>query len=195
MPTIYGYARVSSTSQNLDSQLQALNDAGVQQSNIYTDKATGKNINRQGLQELLKAIQAGDTIVVTKFDRLARSLKDGIELIEELTNRGIKLNILNLGMFDDTATSKLLRNILLSVAEFEREMIHERQMEGIAIAKANGKYKGKPKKYTESNPKVIQALDWFANRKTNGKTVKDITEITGINRASLYSLAKEKGIL
>lgn len=98
----------------------------------------------------MKAIQAGDTIVVTKLERLARSLKDGIELIEELTNRGIKLNILNLGMFDDTATStsKLLRNILLSVAEFEREMIHERQMEGIAIAKANGKYKGKPKKYT-----------------------------------------------
>lgn len=95
-------------------------------------------------------------------------------------------------MFDDTATSKLLRNILLSVAKFEREMIYERQMEGIAIAKANGKYKGKPKKYTDSNPKVVQALEWFVNRATNRKTVK---EITGINRASLYKLAKEKGIL
>lgn len=195
MSTIYGYARVSSTSQNLESQLQALIESGVDQSNIYTDKATGKNTNRQGLQQLLDAVQVGDTIVVTKLDRLARSLKDGIELIEELTDKGIKLNILNLGMFDDTATSKLLRNILLSVAEFEREMIHERQMEGIAIAKANGKYKGKPKKYTDNKPKVVQALDWFANRKTNGKSVKEITEITGINRASLYKLAKEKNIL
>ena len=195
MPTIYGYARVSSTSQNLESQLQALNDVGVQQTNIFADKATGKNTNRQGLQVLLETARSGDTIVVTRLDRLARSLKDGIELIEKLTEKGIKLNILNLGVFDDTATSKLLRNILLSVAEFEREMIHERQMEGIAIAKANGKYKGKPRKYTSNNPKVVQALDWFANRNTNGKTVKEITEITGINRASLYKLAKEKGIL
>ncbi|WP_163071126.1 recombinase family protein [Priestia flexa] len=189
----YGYARVSTADQNLEVQLEALRQAGAEE--IFRDKATGKNTNRQGLKALLSNLQAGDTLIVSKLDRLARSLKDGIQLVDELTEKGIKLHVLNLGHFDDTATSKLLRNLLLSVAEWEREMILERQKEGIALAKANGKYKGKPKKYTDKNPALVHALELFANRATNGKTVKEICQITKVSRASLYNIAKEKGIL
>ena len=186
---VYGYARVSTTDQNLSSQIKALKDAGA--SEIFKDKATGKNTEREGLQALLATLDQGDTLVVTKLDRLARSLKDGIELIEELTEKGIKLHVLNMGMFDSSATSKLLRNILLSVAEWEREMIKERQMEGIAIAKANGLYKVRPAKYTERNPKLKQALEWYRDRANNGKSVKEICEITGIGKATLYRKIKQ----
>lgn len=193
MPKLYGYARVSTTDQNLDAQIKALTEAGA--GNIYKDKATGKNTERKGLQALLEIIEAGDTLIVTKLDRLARSLKDGIQLVDELTKKGIKLHVLNLGYFDDTATSKLLRNLLLSVAEWEREMILERQKEGIAVAKANGKYKGRVKKYTDKHEGMALALELFADRANNGKTVKVICEATKVNRASLYKVAKEKGIL
>lgn len=186
----YGYARVSTADQNLEAQIKILKDAGV--SKIYTDKATGKNVQREGLQALLSILETDDTLVITKLDRIARNVKEGIQLIDELTEKGIKLHVLNMGLFDGTATSKLLRNILLSVAEWEREMILERQKEGISIAKAQGKYKGRPKKYTNKNTALVHALELFVNRDNNGKTVKEICEITKISRASLYKIAREK---
>ncbi|KAB2334133.1 recombinase family protein [Bacillus mesophilum] len=189
----YGYARVSTAEQSLEVQIQALKEAGV--SEIFKDKATGRNTKRDGLQSLLSTLDVGDTLVITKLDRIARNVKEGIQLIDELVEKGIKLHVLNMGLFDGTATSKLLRNILLSVAEWEREMILERQREGIAVAKTQGKYKGKPKKYTDKNPALVHALELFSNRATNGKTVKEICEITKISRASLYNIAKEKGII
>lgn len=100
-----------------------------------------------------------------------------------------------MGLFDGSPTSKLIMNVLLSVAEFEREIMLERQREGIAIAKANGKYKTKPKKYHDSNPGLNEALEKLANRKTNGKTVKQICEENNVTRSSLYAIAKERGIL
>jgi DNA invertase Pin-like site-specific DNA recombinase len=193
MGNLYGYARVSTADQSLEAQLQALEQAGAVK--IYKDKATGKNNDRVGLKALLNSLKKGDTLIVTKMDRIARNVKDGISLIDELTEKGIKLHVLNMGLFDDSATSKLLRNILLSVAEWEREMILERQREGIAVAKANGKYKGKPRKYTDKNPALVHALELFSNRNQNSMTVKDICEITKVNRASLYKIAKEKELL
>lgn len=189
----YGYARVSTAEQSLEAQIQALKEAGV--SEIFKDKATGINTKRDGLQSLLSILDVGDILVITKLDRIARNVKEGIQLIDELAEKEIKLNVLNMGLFDGTATSKLLRNILLSVAEWEREMILERQREGIAVAKTQGKYKGKPKKYTDKTPALVHALELFANRATNGKTVKEICEITKISRASLYNIAKKKGII
>lgn len=186
----YGYARVSTADQNLEAQIQILKDSGV--TKIYTDKATGKNVQRKGLQDLLSVLETDDTLVITKLDRIARNVKEGIQLIDELTEKGIKLHVLNMGLFDGTATSKLLRNILLSVAEWEREMILERQKEGIAVAKAQGKYRGRPKKYTNRNPAVVHALELFTSRESNGKTVREICEITKISRAALYKIAEEK---
>jgi DNA invertase Pin-like site-specific DNA recombinase len=193
MGSLYGYARVSTSDQSLVAQIQALEQAGAV--NIFKDMATGKNNDREGLKALLNVLTEGDTLIVSKMDRMARNVKEGIALIDELTKKGVKLHVLNMGLFDNTATSKLLRNILLSVAEWEREMILERQREGIAIAKANGKYRGKPKKYTDRNPALIHAIELFKNRATNGKTVKEICEITKVSRASLYDICKKRGIM
>ncbi|TCP30215.1 DNA invertase Pin-like site-specific DNA recombinase [Scopulibacillus darangshiensis] len=189
-----GYARVSTAGQELVPQIEALKQAGAE--HIIQEKKSGKDLNRQGILEAVSLLQEGDTLIVTKLDRIARNLKDGIHLIEELLERGISLKVLNIPMIGDSdTTSKLIRNILLSVAEWEREMILERQREGIAIAKANGKYKTKPKKYTDKNPALLHALDLLANRSTNKMTVKDICQITGVTRSSLYAIAKDKGIL
>jgi len=101
---VYGYARVSTTDQNIESQLKALKEAGA--SRIFEDKATGKDIEREGLQALLTTLKEGDTLVVTKLDRLARNLKDGIELMDELNTKGIKFHVINMGLFDGSTTSK-----------------------------------------------------------------------------------------
>src|SRR4051812_30079061 len=106
MANQYGYARVSTAEQSLEAQIQALQEVGV--AGIYQDKATGKNTNRAGLQALLSIFEAGDTLVITKRDRIARNVKEGIQLIDKLAERGIKLYVLNMGLFDGTATSKLL---------------------------------------------------------------------------------------
>lgn len=190
---IIGYARVSTSGQHLDSQLQALTTAGAEE--IHQDKKSGKDLDRTGLQGLLSKLQAGDTLIVTKMDRIARNVMDGIALIDELLEKGISLHVLNMGIFDNSPTSKLLRNILLSVAEWEREMILERQREGIAIAKANGRYSNKPRKYHEKHKGMESALQDFANRANNKMTVKEICEKYSVTRSSLYNIAKEQGIL
>jgi DNA invertase Pin-like site-specific DNA recombinase len=188
-----GYARVSTAGQELAPQLQALKDAGVEQ--IIHEKKSGRDLNREGILEALSVLQAGDTLIVTKLDRIARNVREGIQLVDDLLERGVILHVLNMGIFDCSPTSRLIRNILLSVADWEREMILERQREGIATAKANGKYKTKPKKYHDKNEALLHALDLFANRANNGKTVKEICSITKVTRSSLYAIAKEKGIL
>jgi DNA invertase Pin-like site-specific DNA recombinase len=188
-----GYARVSTAGQELAPQLRALIDAGAEQ--IIQEKKSGKDLNREGILEAVSMLQAGDTLIITKLDRIARNVREGIQLVDELLERGVILHVLNMGIFDSSPTSRLIRNILLSVADWEREMILERQREGIATAKANGKYKTKPKKYHDKNQALIHALDLLANRTTNGKTVKEICQITNVTRSSLYYVAKEKGIL
>ena len=186
-----GYARVSTTSQDLSPQIKALNDAGAEE--ILQDKKSGKDMDREGIKELMNKLQSGDTLIVTKMDRIARNVRQGLELIEELEDRGIELRVLNMPELSG-GTGKLVRTILFAVAEWERELILERQREGIELAKQNGKYKTKPKLYTDKNPKLLHALDLFANRASNGMTVKDICKITEITRSSLYAIAKEKGI-
>ena len=190
---IIGYARVSTAGQDLTAQLQALKEAGADK--IIQEKKSGKDLHREGIQELLQELQTGDTLVVTKMDRIVRNVKEGIALIEGLNEKGISLHVLNMGKFDDSPTSKLLRNILLSVAEWEREMILERQREGIELAKKNGKYSHKPRKYTEHHKGMTHALELLKDRANNKMTVKDICETCNVTRSSLYNIAKEQGIL
>lgn len=193
--TVYGYARVSSTQQDLSTQTTSLMNHGVEADSIYSEKISGKNLDRGELQELLQQLEVGDTLVVTKMDRISRNVQDGIKLIDSLTDRGIKLHVLNMGLFDDSPTSKLIRNILLSVGEWEREMILERQREGIELAKQNGKYKTRPMKYTDKHKGMIHAVELMSNRKDNKMTVKDICETCSVDRTSLYKKAREQGIL
>lgn len=150
---IYGYARVSTKGQakdgnSLESQEQQLKEYGAVE--IYSDSFTGTKLDRPQLDKLLEKLQDGDTLIVTKLDRIARSMTHGSELVTDLISKGIRVHILNIGIMDNTPSSKLIRNIFFSFAEFERDMIVERTQEGKAIAKTKSGFKeGRPKKYTE----------------------------------------------
>lgn len=187
---IYGYARVSTQGQNLESQLTELKKAGAEE--IYKDKASGKSLNRDGLKDLLSQLTEGDTLIVTKMDRIARNVREGIDLISQLNEKGIKLHVLNMGVFDGSPTSKLITNILLSVADWEREMLLERQRAGIEEAKKRGAYKGRAKKYTSKNASLVHALELYDNREANKMTMNKIAEATQISRATLYRAIKER---
>lgn len=146
--TVYGYARVSTIGQDLEAQIQQLEQNGA--SIIYQEKFTGTKTDRPQFNELLSVLEAGDTLMVTKLDRFARSAWQGSKLVNELVERGIKVHILNIGLLDNTPASKLIKNIFLAFAEFERDMIVERTQEGKAIAKQQEDFKeGRPKKYNQ----------------------------------------------
>ena len=150
---IYGYARVSTKGQekngnSLENQIELLKENGAAE--IYADSFTGTKTDRPEFKKLLTVLKEGDTLIVTKLDRFARSMMQGSELVTELLEKGIKVNILNIGVMDNTPASKLIRNIFFSFAEFERDMIIERTQEGKAIAKLKPGFKeGRPKKYTK----------------------------------------------
>jgi DNA invertase Pin-like site-specific DNA recombinase len=179
---VYGYAMVSTKGQakdgnSLDVQKSKLKENGAER--IYTDSFTGTKMERPALEELLGVITDGDTLVVTKLDRFARSVSQASELITSLVDRGIRVNVLNLGVLDNSSVSTLMRNILLSFAQFERDMIVERTQEGKAIAKQKPDFKeGRPKVYGKKQ--IEHALMLL---QTN--SYKQVEEITGISKSTL----------
>lgn len=183
---IYGYARVSTKGQahdgnSLENQKEILKQNGA--TKIYEDSFTGTKTDRPQFSKLLEKLKEGDTIIVTKLDRFARSMTQGSELVNELINKGIKVNILNIGVMDNTPASKLIRNIFFSFAEFERDMIVERTQEGKAIAKTKEGFKeGRPKEYTKKQ--IDHALGLLT---VNGgsKSYNEVVEITGISKSTL----------
>lgn len=183
---IYGYARVSTKGQahdgnSLESQEQLLRDNGAIK--IYKDSFTGTKTDRPEFNKLLNMLQQGDTLIVTKLDRFARSMTQGSELVNKLIEKGIKVNILNIGIMDNTPSSKLIRNIFFSFAEFERDMIVERTQEGKAIAKTKEGFKeGRPKSYTEKQ--LNHALSMLSVNGGNN-SYNEVAEITGISKSTL----------
>lgn len=183
---IYGYARVSTKGQandgnSLESQEKVLRENGAIE--IYKDSFTGTKTDRPNFNKLLSKLEKGDTLIVTKLDRFARSMTQGSELVNELIERGIKVNILNIGIMDNTPSSKLIRNIFFSFAEFERDMIVERTQEGKEIAKQKEGFKeGRPKAYTDRQ--LDHALSLLS---INGgdKSYNEVSEITGISKSTL----------
>ena len=153
---IYGYARVSTRSQardgnGLDVQRDILKEHGVLEENIYWDSFTGTKFSRPNFDSLMDMLQTGDTLVVSKLDRFARSVSQASDKITELVNRGIRVDVANIGVMDNTSTSMLIRNILLAIAQFERDMIVERTQEGKAVARTKTGFKeGRPQKYTDT---------------------------------------------
>lgn len=197
--TKYGYARVSSKGQELTVQTNALLDQGIELDNIYKEKMSGrKKDDRQEFNKLLDKVKAGDSIVVTKIDRFARSTKDALSTIEYLNSKDVGLIILNMGgdkVDTSTAIGKLMITVLSGIAEFEADMIRERQLEGIAEAKKRGVYKGRPKQYTDKNKGLQHALNLFNNRDTNGMTVKDIEDVTKVSKATIYRAVRaQRGV-
>lgn len=176
---ICGYARVSTKIQekdgnSLDSQEQQLKEAGAKI--VYKEAFTGNSLNRPIFQELRQTLEAGDTLMITRLDRLARSASSGIMLIDELLSHGIKVHVLNMGLMDNTPTGKLIRNILLAFAEFERDMIVERTQEG---RKISGNYGGRPNKYKREQ--IKHALDLLQHY-----SYRQVSEMTGISMSTIY---------
>ncbi len=193
---IYGYARVSSTTQTLEPQLEALNTHGC--STIYQEKLSGrKKENREQFQLLLDTVVGGDTIVITKLDRMARNTKDALDIIEQLNEKKVSLVVLNLGgqvVDTSTAIGKMLVTVLSAIAEFEVDLIKERQLEGIRLAKERGVYKGRPTKYTKDNPAIQKALELVKQRHITGMSMEQIAKGYGISRKTLYNKCQEFGI-
>ncbi|NTG01680.1 recombinase family protein [Agrobacterium rhizogenes] len=182
--TVIGYARTSTLDQTygLAAQLRDLAAAGCEK--FFKEQVS--SVDKGGRPELTKAIEysrEGDVFVVTKLDRLARSMADLIKLKDTLEARGVTLKILNLNIDTSTPTGKLMMNLLGSIAEFEREIMLERQREGIAKAKEDGKYKGRA-------PTAQRHADDVKRLKAEGKTADQIVEELGISRSSVFRILR-----
>lgn len=182
-----GYARVSTQRQELDSQVEQLEQEDCEL--IYKEKFTGTKKDRPQFQEVLRTLRKGDTLVVTKLDRLARNTKEGIEVVQDLFERGIKVHVLNLGLLENTAMGQFFLTTMLAVAELERNFIVERTSEGRERAKQQKKHMGRP-----ARPKkdIERALQLFDNREVNELSVKDIVEMTGVPKATIYYENKKR---
>ena len=184
---IYGYARVSTAGQgregnSLEAQEQKLTEAGA--STIVKEVFTGTKTVRPEFTKLLAKLKDGDTLMVTKLDRLARTAVDGGAVARDLYNRGIRLHILNMGIIERTAIGELLLNVMLAFAQFERDMIVERTQEGKAIAKLRDDFReGRPKVYT---PKQLgHALELLQDN-----SFKQVETLTGISKSTLIRAKK-----
>ncbi|WP_044797573.1 recombinase family protein [Bacillus cereus] len=181
----YGYARVSTIHQDLETQIQTLEKESC--SIIYSEKFTGTKADRPKFKELLSILESGDTLVVTKLDRFARSTVDAIQTIRELFEKGVKVHVLNMGLIEDTPTGRLVFNVMSAFAEFERDMIVERTQEGKAIAKQREDFReGRPNKY--SKKQIEHALGLLANK----HSYKQVEEKTGISKSTLIRAKKKK---
>lgn len=188
---IYGYIRVSTVKQanegnSLEGQQKLLLENGVNIENIYQDTYTGTKADRPAFTKLLNELKDGDTLVVTKLDRFARSMIEGSKVVNDLIERGIRVNVLNIGMMDNTPSSKLIRNIFFSFAEFERDMIVERTLEGkqIKMEKDVDATLGRPKKYKRAQRETaLKLLEKYS--------YNQVAEMTGISRRTLIRYKKE----
>ena len=136
---------------------------------------------------MINVLEKGDTLVVTKLDRFARSMTQGSELVSKLIDRGIKVYILNIGVMDNAPTSKLIRNVFFAFAEFERDMIVERTQEGKVIAKQSPDYReGRPKKY--SRKQIEHAIKLLENN-----SYKQVEDMTGISKSTLIRAKRDRG--
>lgn len=188
---IYGYARVSSAGQaidgnSLESQEEALKAAGA--TKIFKEVYTGTKMERKELDKLESEVQSGDTIVVTKLDRVARSLVGGYELIDSWIEKGIRVNVLNLGVMDNTPASRAMRGMFLVFAQFERDMIVERTREGKKIASQHPDYR-EGRKPTEYDRNLFGVLHEQVEKRI--LTVTDAAKQLGVTRQTWYRIAEQ----
>lgn len=186
---IYGYARVSTAGQaasgnSLADQQEQLTNAGCQE--IIVEQYTGSTTHRPAFSQLLEKLQPDDTLVVTKLDRIARNAGEGINLINDLMKKGIKVHILNIGLLDNTPTGKLIANIMLAFAQFERDMIIERTQAGKAIAKQKADFvDGRPRIPASQTDHALELLE-------EGLSYKQVARKTGISISTLARRVREK---
>ena len=180
---IYGYGRVSTIDQgkngnSLQDQENLLREAGAQE--VVLEVFTGTKVDRPEFAKLLSRLQSGDKLIVTKLDRFARTAVEGGTIVKELRERGVIVEILNLGIADNTPMGRLMVNMLLAFAEFERDMIVERTQAGKAVAREKGiRVDGRPKKY--SPQQMAHALQLLAD----GNSYTQVEAMTGISKSTL----------
>lgn len=182
MSQTVGYARVSTREQNLDSQLEQLEKAGA--SRIFQEKLSGVDKDRPELKQLLDYVRSGDTVAIAKIDRIARSTKHLLEITEQLQVKGVELKILNINLDTSTPTGKLMLTMIGAIAEFERELMLERQRDGIEKAKQAGKYKGRK---ATARAKSEQVKELLYKGYTKQKTADELE----IGIASVYRIARD----
>jgi len=179
---LIGYARVSTNGQELQLQLDALKAAGVAKADVYTDKASGSKTARPGLDKCLQALQPGDTLLVWRLDRLGRSIRHLIDLVEHLRERGVGFRSLCESIDTTTANGKLIFHIFTALAEFERDLIRERTKAGLTAARARGRNGGRPP-IPADHPSVVTAKKMHADKTM---PVADICRTLRISRPTLY---------
>lgn len=191
---IIGYARVSTIGQNLDNQIEQLKEQSAEK--IYKEQVTATSTKqRTELKALIEHVRSGDIVVVTKIDRLARSISDLNKIVTELNSKGVSVRFLKEQMTFEAGNSNslntLLFNILGSFAQFERDLIVERTSEGRERAKANGKKLGR--KPSSSRKEIDKAIELYKNRNKNGLSVGDILKMTSVKKSTFYHELKKVG--
>ena len=181
---LIGYARVSTDDQNLDLQRDALKGAGCERT--FEDMTSGAKADRTGLTALMTALRAGDTVVIWRLDRLGRSLKNLIELVEKFESTKVGLRSLQENIDTTTSSGRLVFHLFGALAEFERNLIRERTQAGMAAARVRGRMGGRPKRLDPA--KLALALRLHQEGK---HTIKEICQMMGISKSTLYNyLAK-----
>jgi len=174
---VVGYARVSTSGQSLEAQLQALNDCDV----IFQEKESGASNERLELVRMTEYVREGDTVKITKLCRLARNTKHLLELVELLDTKKVSLQVLNLGIDTASPTGRLMVTLIGAIATFERQLLLERQAEGIALAKQKGKYKGRK---PTARVKQAQVKDLLAGGVSKSQIAKELS----ISLSSVYRI-------
>lgn len=190
--TMIGYARVSTADQSLDMQIEALKAAGCDQ--VFTDVASGVKADRPGLEKALEYLRDGDTLIVWKIDRLARSLSDLLQTVETLRKRGVGFRSLtDAGIDTTTRNGKLLLNLFGTLAEFERDLIRERTKAGLASAAARGRNGGRRPVVTPAKLARAQKLMRAEEAGGKGLTVREAAAAINVGKTALYEALKEAG--
>jgi DNA invertase Pin-like site-specific DNA recombinase len=182
---LIGYARVSTTDQNLDLQRDALKSAGCEK--VYEDRASGAKTERPGLEKALEALRAGDTLVVWRLDRLGRSLSHLIGTVGELQSRGVGFMSLQESIDTTSPTGNLVFHIFGAIAEFERNLIRERTQAGLAAARARGRKGGRPRKLSTKKQQLLYDL-----YDAKEKSIREICEMLEISKKTLYEYLKRR---
>ena len=188
--TLIGYARCSTDQQDLTAQQEALRKLGVAPERIYRDRGfIGTHRARPGLDQALAAVRSGDTLVVPKLDRLARSVPDARAIGDELSGRGVKLQM-GASVYDPTdPMGKLFFNILATFAEFEADLIKMRTREGMAVARAKGKLRGKKPKLSDRQQKELRRM-----YDSGDSSISDLAELFSVSRPTVYrTLSRQAG--
>lgn len=186
----YGYIRVSSIDQNAGRQIKHLKEVDCDV--LFQEKISGATLDRPELKKMIDLLKLGDVVIVSDLTRISRSSRDLFDLVEIIKNKGASLKSIKDTWLDTTSEnpySTFLLTVMAGVSQLERDLIRQRQAEGVALAKEAGKYKGRVKKYIKAHPGMNHAIEMYGAGKY---TVKQICEITKVSRSAFYRAINER---